>query len=52
MDDISPQGLRKPAPPGAGPGTAGQPGVIGIAFAAVLTVSFASGSWQWFATCI
>ncbi|MDQ0944377.1 hypothetical protein [Streptomyces sp. V1I1] len=52
MDDPSPQGLRKPAPAGAGPGTAGQPGVIGIALAAVLTASLANGSWQWFATYI
>ncbi|MFD5428115.1 hypothetical protein [Streptomyces sp. NPDC127084] len=31
---------------------AGQPGVIGIALAAVLAAALAQGSWQWFATYI
>ncbi|MFD7666107.1 hypothetical protein [Streptomyces sp. NPDC059788] len=30
----------------------GQPGVIGIGLAAVLTAALAQGSWQWFATYI
>ncbi|MFB6435442.1 hypothetical protein ACFCVY_01470 [Streptomyces sp. NPDC056411] len=32
--------------------TPGQPGVIGIALAAVLTAALAQGSWQWFSTYI
>ncbi|MFI2351734.1 hypothetical protein ACH492_32930 [Streptomyces sp. NPDC019443] len=35
---------------GAGQDTSSQPGVIGIALAAVLTAALAQGSWQWFAT--
>ncbi|MFJ5224624.1 hypothetical protein [Streptomyces sp. NPDC088400] len=35
-----------------GADTPGQPGVIGIALAAVLTAAFAQGSWQWFASYI
>ncbi|MCT9113416.1 hypothetical protein ACFWD7_35495 [Streptomyces mirabilis] len=37
---------------GAGRDTPGQPGVIGIALAAVLTAALAQGSWQWFSTYI
>jgi hypothetical protein len=48
----SPQGTRKSASVGAGHDAAGQPGVIGIALAAVLTAALAQGSWQWFATYI
>ncbi|MEU8684598.1 hypothetical protein [Streptomyces sp. NPDC048611] len=51
MNQPSPHGTRGPAPAGAGRG-AGQPGVIGIALAAVLTATLAQGSWQWFATYI
>ncbi|SES48343.1 hypothetical protein SAMN04487983_106811 [Streptomyces sp. yr375] len=53
MDDHpSLQQTRHSASVGAGGDTAGQPGVIGIALAAVLTAAFAQGSWQWFATYI
>ncbi|MFS8199396.1 hypothetical protein ACLVWQ_11985 [Streptomyces sp. CWNU-52B] len=41
-----------PTPSAPGRGTDGQPGVIGIALAAVLTAALAQGSWQWFATYI
>ncbi|MBT2389909.1 hypothetical protein J7E87_10850 [Streptomyces sp. ISL-1] len=44
MDDPSLQGAGKSATAGS------QPGVIGIALAAVLTAALAQGSWQWFAT--
>ncbi|MFG2115212.1 hypothetical protein ACGFRB_21730 [Streptomyces sp. NPDC048718] len=50
MDDRRSQ--RPPAPASAPASTqavAGQPGVIGIALAAVLSASLAQGSWQWFA---
>lgn len=50
MDDPSLQGAGKSATTGAGHDTASQPGVIGIALAAVLTAALAQGSWQWFAT--
>ncbi|TKA10823.1 hypothetical protein FCI23_14430 [Actinacidiphila oryziradicis] len=40
-------GLRR-----CGPWPAGQPGVIGIALAAVLTAALAQGSWEWWATYI
>ncbi|MFK4221542.1 hypothetical protein [Streptomyces sp. NPDC019890] len=52
MNHPRPQGTRKSASTGAGHDTAGQPGVIGIALAAVLTAALAQGSWQWFATYI
>ncbi|MFD7609395.1 hypothetical protein [Streptomyces sp. NPDC059828] len=52
MNDPSPQGARNPVSTGAGHNTAGQPGVIGIALAAVLAAALAQGSWQWFATYI
>lgn len=51
MDDLTLQGARKDVGTG-GDGAPAQPGVIGIAFAAVLTAALASGSWQWFATYI
>ncbi|MFI9274408.1 hypothetical protein ACIGXM_27415 [Kitasatospora sp. NPDC052896] len=47
----TPRGTRETASAemsGHGPGA--QPGVIGIALAAVLTAALANGSWQWFAT--
>lgn len=37
---------------GASRDSPGQPGVIGIALAAVLTAALAQGSWQWFSTYI
>lgn len=40
------------SPAGRDNNTAGQPGVIGIALAAVLAAALAQGSWQWFATYI
>ncbi|MDJ0384071.1 hypothetical protein [Streptomyces sp. G-G2] len=43
---------RKPVPTGAGLDNPGQPGVIGLALAAVLTAFLAQGSWQWFSTYI
>ncbi|MGW6061668.1 hypothetical protein [Streptomyces sp. NPDC055189] len=53
MDGHKTRGARKdPASPGGGLGAADQPGVIGIALAAVLTAILAQGSWQWFATYI
>jgi hypothetical protein len=51
MDDLRPQEARS-ASIGAGHDTPGQPGVIGIALAAVLTAALAQGSWQWFSTYI
>ncbi|WP_050514471.1 hypothetical protein [Streptomyces rimosus] len=51
MDDLSRRGARSPAPDSSGH-DAGQPGVIGIGLAAVLTAALAQGSWQWFATYI
>ncbi|MGY5125401.1 hypothetical protein [Streptomyces nigrescens] len=44
------QEVRQSASLGAGRDTPGQPGVIGIALAAVLTAALAQGSWQWFST--
>ena len=52
MDDHSIRRARKPAVIGAGLNVPDQPGVIGIALAAVLTAILAQGSWQWFATYI
>lgn len=52
MDDHSTQGSRRPVSTGVGLDAPGQAGVIGIALAAVLTATFAQGSWQWFATYI
>ncbi|MGW2741250.1 hypothetical protein [Streptomyces sp. NPDC001450] len=53
MDDHSRlQEARQTASIGAGPGSSGQAGVIGIALAAVLTAALAQGSWQWFASYI
>ncbi|MGW1157412.1 hypothetical protein ACWD5Q_14570 [Streptomyces sp. NPDC002513] len=49
MDDLGLRRARKDAGTGGG-GAAPQPGVIGIALAAVLTAALAQGSWQWFAT--
>ncbi|MGW5248776.1 hypothetical protein ACWEQN_34010 [Streptomyces sp. NPDC004129] len=49
MDDLGLRRARKDVGTGA-PGAAPQPGVIGIALAAVLTAALAQGSWQWFAT--
>lgn len=48
----APRETPKSAPTGAGRDTPGQPGVIGIALAAVLAAALAQGSWQWFATYI
>lgn len=50
MDDPSLQRAGRLATTGAGHDTPSQPGVIGIALAAVLTAALAQGSWQWFAT--
>lgn len=52
MVDHSGRGARSSVSQGAGRDVAGQPGVIGIALAAVLAATFAQGSWQWFATYI
>lgn len=52
VNDASTQGTRSPASPGAGRDSVGQPGVIGLALAAVLAAALAQGSWQWFATYI
>ncbi|MEU9609327.1 hypothetical protein [Streptomyces sp. NPDC048057] len=52
MVDHSGRGARSSAGAGTGRGVTGQPGVIGIALAAVLAATFAQGSWQWFATYI
>ncbi|MFE6102136.1 hypothetical protein ACFVQ4_19490 [Streptomyces laurentii] len=46
------QEAPEPASARVGVTAAGQPGVIGIALAAVLSASLAQGSWQWFATYI
>ncbi|MFC9239811.1 hypothetical protein ACFTZK_25670 [Streptomyces decoyicus] len=46
------QATRQPASLGERRDTPGQPGVIGIALAAVLAATLAQGSWQWFATYI
>ncbi|MEU5241922.1 hypothetical protein ACH4UR_16615 [Streptomyces lydicus] len=43
---------RQATSTGTGHDTPGQPGVIGIALAAVLTATLAQGSWQWFSTYI
>ncbi|MEU6370027.1 hypothetical protein ABZ876_30970 [Streptomyces sp. NPDC046931] len=51
MEDLSLQGAWKEGGTG-GHDAPPQPGVVGIALAAVLTAAFASGSWQWFATYI
>lgn len=50
MDDHRTRGGRKPGPSAPGVDASDQPGVIGIALAAVLTAMLAQGSWQWFAT--
>lgn len=50
MDDQSVRGTRAPVPDRAARAASDQPGVIGIALAAVLTAMLAQGSWQWFAT--
>ncbi|MFF3767456.1 hypothetical protein ACFYYR_25700 [Streptomyces sp. NPDC001922] len=52
MDDHSTRAARSSSSTGAGSDAPGQPGVIGIALAAVLTATLAQGSWQWFATYI
>ncbi|WP_234433656.1 hypothetical protein [Streptomyces rimosus] len=52
MDGAGRRGARSPASTGSGREAAGQPGVIAIGLAAVLTAAFARGSWQWFATYI
>ena len=52
MNDPGAQGAANSASAGAGHNTGGQPGVIGIALAAVLAAALAQGSWQWFATYI
>ncbi|MFI1831368.1 hypothetical protein ACH41E_33715 [Streptomyces sp. NPDC020412] len=52
MVDPSGRGVRGTADTGTDRGVAGQPGVIGIALAAVLAAALAQGSWQWFATYI
>ncbi|MEV0126289.1 hypothetical protein AB0I16_32895 [Streptomyces sp. NPDC050703] len=49
MDEQSVRGATAPAP-GAALAASDQPGVVGIALAAVLTAMLAEGSWQWFAT--
>ncbi|MFF3909475.1 hypothetical protein ACFYZJ_26620 [Streptomyces sp. NPDC001848] len=46
------QEARQSASMGAVHDAPGQPGVIGIALAAVLTSALAQGSWQWFASYI
>ncbi len=46
------RGARSLASTGSGREAAGQPGVIAIGLAAVLTAALARGSWQWFATYI
>ncbi|MEU9486110.1 hypothetical protein AB0D83_21000 [Streptomyces decoyicus] len=46
------QATRQPASLGERRDAPGQPGVIGIALAAVLAATLAQGSWQWFATYI
>lgn len=51
-DHFGLQEARRTASVGASRDTPGQPGVIGIALAAVLTAALAQGSWQWFATYI
>lgn len=51
VDDRSRQGTQNPLAVGADRrGTGDQPGVLGIALAAVLAASLAQGSWQWFST--
>lgn len=53
MADSSPEGARRPAPPpGPDRDPPGQPGVIGIGLAAVLTFALAQGSWEWFSAYI
>lgn len=52
MADPSPEGARAPASTGPGRGISGQPGVIGIGLAAVLTFALAQGSWEWFSAYI
>ncbi|MFG2196007.1 hypothetical protein [Streptomyces sp. NPDC048639] len=52
VDDHSTRRTGNAASTGAGHDAPGQPGVIGIALAAVLTATLAQGSWQWFATYI
>ncbi|GAA2255231.1 hypothetical protein GCM10010232_50590 [Streptomyces amakusaensis] len=52
MDDTGAREAGRPASRSARSDTPGQPGVIGIALAAVLAAAFAQGSWQWFSTYI
>lgn len=52
MDASSPHPARGRAATGSGRTVAAEPGVIGIALGAVLTIMLAQGSWQWFATYI
>ena len=52
MVEPSPERARTPASTGSGRDTAGQPGVIGIGLAAVLTFALAQGSWEWFSAYI
>ncbi|MFJ9713998.1 hypothetical protein [Streptomyces sp. NPDC101234] len=53
MDNPSPQRTLEATSVGAGSRREPvQPGVVGIALAAVLTFALAQGSWQWFATYI
>ncbi|MFF8954800.1 hypothetical protein [Streptomyces sp. NPDC014894] len=52
MDEPSPHDAGREAAANARPDPPGQPAVIGIALAAVLTAAFAQGSWQWFSTYI
>ncbi|WFB05851.1 hypothetical protein LRS74_01540 [Streptomyces sp. LX-29] len=53
MDDPSAHEAGRSAAKGAGhDGPPGQPGVIGIALAAVLAAALAQGSWEWFSTYI
>ncbi|MGW7403437.1 hypothetical protein ACWGI9_06840 [Streptomyces sp. NPDC054833] len=53
MHNLSPQRAGETTSVGAGGHREPvQPGVVGIALAAVLTFALAQGSWQWFATYI
>ncbi|MGW6459464.1 hypothetical protein ACWF94_26645 [Streptomyces sp. NPDC055078] len=52
MDDPSADQAGRSAPRDASQGKPGQPGVIGIALAAVLSAALAQGSWEWFSTYI
>ncbi len=52
MVDPRPEAARTPQAAGSGRDASGQPGVIGIGLAAVLTFTLAQGSWEWFSTYI